>query len=509
MNIVIALLFSSWLLPASGAGAREEAKAPPGLLELRREILPLMTETEALGKRLEALRDRYPNIKDVREVSAEREELRRELQGGLDRLEALRDTVNALLMGSVIAEAQSMLSDGRPGSRGIVMAAAAAVGGARVEGWQDDPDASMDNAMAMTKFASRIKNAVYSANGILKMDDIRFEEARRNLDARRFRRNAALLVSIVLLAALSAAYALLSSRGAGETALPPGPIPAVLGAPAGVSLPTTAPGNVLGGKFQIVRELGRGGMGLVYEALDLTLRRRVAVKQMREDLCQSPGDMERFLEEARVTAELRHPNIVEIHGVVREGGRVFLVFEHVSGRSLSALLERGPVGFETLRAIIAQAASALDYAHSRGVIHRDLKPANIMVTDRNAVKVMDFGLAHRARLSAARLSRTGIQGTFAYMAPEQESGSVSRESDLFSLAACAYELAVGREPFPGPNFLAQKREMHFIRPSKAAAVPPGFDAFIERALHPDPARRFHSGSELSAALTAVAEARPG
>jgi len=129
-----------------------------------------------------------------------------------------------------------------------------------------------------------------------------------------------------------------------------------------------------------------------------------------------------------------------------------------------------------------------------------------MITDEKIVKVMDFGLAHMARASAAQLTKADCWGSPAYMAPEQELGSVSRESDLFSLGACIYEMTVGRAPFSGPNFLAQKRESHFISPSQAAGLPPAFDGFIMQALHPDPSKRFHSGAQMLAALAAIAEA---
>ncbi|MFA5137945.1 MAG: serine/threonine-protein kinase [Elusimicrobiota bacterium] len=256
--------------------------------------------------------------------------------------------------------------------------------------------------------------------------------------------------------------------------------------------------TVLGGNFEVKRELGRGGMGTVYEAEDLTLRRKVAIKQMREELCQSPKDLEMFLNEARLVAALKHPNIVEIHGVLREGGRVYLVFEHVSGRTLAALLEEnGRMPARAALDLFKPVADAVDYAHACRIIHRDLKPANIMLTDAKAVKVMDFGLAHQASVTVARLTRAAAWGTMAYMASEQELGSVSRESDVYSLGVCLYEAMAGELPFPGPDFLAQKRGKAYEPPSKLG-LPAGLDAVMARALDPEPGRRFHSAGELLA-----------
>jgi serine/threonine-protein kinase len=148
-----------------------------------------------------------------------------------------------------------------------------------------------------------------------------------------------------------------------------------------------------------------------------------------------------------------------------------------------------------------QVGSALDYAHANKVIHRDLKPANIMVTPQGAAKVMDFGLAHQAALTVASVTRAG---TPPYMAPEQESGVVSRESDLYSLGVVFYETVTGRLPFPGPNYLAQKREMSFAPPSKAApGLPERLDGVLARALQADPKLRFHSAAEFAQALDSL------
>ncbi|MBI4348812.1 MAG: serine/threonine protein kinase [Elusimicrobia bacterium] len=259
--------------------------------------------------------------------------------------------------------------------------------------------------------------------------------------------------------------------------------------------------RLLAGIYRIERELGRGGMGVVLEALDVELQRRVALKRMRRELSSDPRALDGFLNEARVVAALKHPYIVEIHTFVREGDELYLVFEYVAGRPLSAELAGGKrLPPERLRALFGQVAEALDYAHSQRVLHRDLKPANIMVTPQDAIKVMDFGLAHRARNSAAQATRAGAAGTLDYMAPEAEQGIVSRESDLYSLGVCLYEAATGRLPFAD---LAAKRAGGFPPPSAVSGVSPALDPVLTRALHPDPARRFHTGAELLASLGAA------
>ncbi|MEK7657437.1 MAG: serine/threonine-protein kinase, partial [Elusimicrobiota bacterium] len=264
-------------------------------------------------------------------------------------------------------------------------------------------------------------------------------------------------------------------------------------------------GSVLGNNYRIERELGRGGMGFVYEATDLTLHRKVAIKRMRQEISASGKELDMFLAEARMVAALKHPNLVEIYSIVREGSQVLLVFEFVSGQVLHAFLDDGRrVSLRSTKGVLRQICGALDYAHSRKVIHRDLKPANIMITPEGVAKVMDFGIAHQAKMTVARMTRTEAWGTPPYMAPEQELGTVSRESDLFALGVIFYEMMTGKMPYGGPNFLAQKQEMVFVPPSKAApGIPAGVDGVVRRALQAEVSKRFHSAAEFMAALEAV------
>lgn len=255
---------------------------------------------------------------------------------------------------------------------------------------------------------------------------------------------------------------------------------------------TLAPGTLLGGLYRVGGVLGRGGMGVVYEAVDIGLERAVAVKELRAP----DAEAELFLREARSVAALQHPGIVQIHSLTEHDGRLYMVFERVHGRSLDAeLAERGRLASEAVRALLRDVCPALDHAHGAKVIHRDLKPGNLMRAADGRCKVMDFGIAHRASLTAAA-TRTEAWGTPPYMAPEQEEGSVSRESDLYALGCTVYELLAGARPFSGG---ADKRARRF-RPLSELGLPAALDAFMARALDPDPAARFHSAADFLSAF---------
>ncbi len=263
--------------------------------------------------------------------------------------------------------------------------------------------------------------------------------------------------------------------------------------------------ELLAGKFEVGREIGSGGMGVVYEGRDRSLDRAVAVKRMREEIRWDPRERARFVAEAKLVAKLRHPHIVEIHTIVEQEGEVYLIFEHIAGRTLrQAIDEGGKVSFQKARDLFRGVASALDYAHGLGVIHRDLKPANLMVDSEGRVRVMDFGIA---RLTEEALSRrTGTNravGTPLYMAPEQEQGVARSESDAYSMAVCLYELLTGRPPFAGSGtgLLMNKLKGVYEPPSKLdARLPSGLDEVFAKALGPDPDKRYASAGNLLRAL---------
>ena len=266
--------------------------------------------------------------------------------------------------------------------------------------------------------------------------------------------------------------------------------------------------RVIGRNYRIEREIGRGGMGMVFEATDLALGRRVAIKQLREELKQDPRELEQFLAEARIVAGLKHPNIVAIDAIVQDPDETYLIFELIKGRGLDrALAKAGKLDLRSACSLARQVASALDYAHARKVIHRDLKPANVMVTAPGTAKVTDFGLACRASMTVAYVTQAENWGTPQYMAPEAELGETSPASDVFSFGVLVYEAVTGKLPFPGPNFLAQKRERFFTPASRVASgLPSPVDELLARALHPEPAARFRTAGELAEALDSLVSA---
>jgi len=268
--------------------------------------------------------------------------------------------------------------------------------------------------------------------------------------------------------------------------------------PVGLTPPDS---RLVGGAYKVLRKIGSGWMGVVFEAMDVHLQRPVAIKKMREEISADQRERERFLTEARTVAKLRHPNIVEIHSVVGDADDIFLVFELVDGHTVADYvhhykrLEFGPA----LR-ILEGTVSALTYAHAQGIVHRDLKPSNIMITRSGTVKVMDFGVARQAKdsLSSASPSMT-VSGTPPYMAPEQEEGRSGAFSDVFALAVCFYEMLTGDLPFVGSGgaMATAKLNRSFIPASgKIAGLPPGVDQVFSWGLEPNPVKRCPSPQAL-------------
>lgn len=263
--------------------------------------------------------------------------------------------------------------------------------------------------------------------------------------------------------------------------------------------------GVATGKYRIEKKVGEGGMGQVYQAVDQSLGRKVAIKKMNEEIKVNDREKQRFLDEARTVALLHHPNIVEIYTIFEEEDDIYLVFEYVAGRGLDRILDaEARIDFPRVRGIFDETAKALAYAHSKGVVHRDLKLSNIMLSDENEVKVMDFGLARRARESVALVSNKEVVGSPAYMAPEQELGVSSVESDIYSLGVCLYESLSGVLPFQGPDFHYQKTHKSY-QPLTAMVpgLPVAMDAVLDKCLAPDPENRFRSVEEFRGALNAI------
>ncbi|MEO8002428.1 MAG: serine/threonine-protein kinase, partial [Arenimonas sp.] len=206
--------------------------------------------------------------------------------------------------------------------------------------------------------------------------------------------------------------------------------------------------------YQLVSELGRGGMGVVYKAYEPTLERYVAIKELSSSLSHDPDLVQRFVREARAMAALNDPHIIQIHFIGQNGEQPYFAMEFVDGESLSSLLEReGPLKTDDALKICQQAARGLASAHSQGVIHRDIKPSNLMLNKRDQLKIADFGIAFTQKDFSKKLTATGdVVGTPGYLSPEVCLGNpVDARSDLFALGIVLYEMLSGQIPFNDPS----------------------------------------------------------
>lgn len=264
--------------------------------------------------------------------------------------------------------------------------------------------------------------------------------------------------------------------------------------------------RVLAGRFSLERELGRGGMGVVFLARDVALNRVVAIKLLPAHLAQQPDARERFLREARTAAGLFHPNIVPIHLVEEHGDLVFFVMAYVDGESLGERARRaGPLTPSAARRMIQEVAWALSYAHGHGVVHRDVKPDNILLERASGrALVTDFGIARVADATGVT-GRGEIVGTVLYMSPEQATGeAVDGRSDLYSLGVTAYYALTGRLLFDAPNVPAIIHQHVNVPAPRVAAQAPSAPAklaeAVDRCLAKDPAQRWASGEALAEAI---------
>ena len=261
------------------------------------------------------------------------------------------------------------------------------------------------------------------------------------------------------------------------------------------------------GKYQVVQKIGAGGFGEVYEGLDPMLNRRVAIKT-----CSSNDEelRQRFAREAEIAANLRHPNIVTIFDFGHQDGTPYLVQEYLSGEDLDHKIKRREALDEaTIRGILEQIASGLEYAHAREVVHRDIKPANIRILDDGQVRIMDFGIA-KLLTAQTQLTRTGMaMGTAAYLPPEQIMGKkVDQRADLFSFGVLAYELITLERPFSGDSMSTILYAIAHNQPAPVVArcprCSPRLAALIETCLAKNPEERFPSFTEVIAELKSLA-----
>ena len=264
--------------------------------------------------------------------------------------------------------------------------------------------------------------------------------------------------------------------------------------------------EAVAGKYTLEREIGRGGMGVVFLARDVALERQVALKMLPPGLAAQPILRERFLREARTAAGLSHPNIVPIYAVEERDGLVYFAMGYVEGETLARRVSRaGPLPASEAARIVQEVAWALSYAHGRGVVHRDVKPDNILLeVGSGRAMVTDFGIARQT--SAGNLTEMGhVVGTPQFMSPEQAAGeALDGRSDIYSLGVVGFHALTGRLPFEAPS-AAALLSLHLTQPAPpVASVRPGIprplaDA-IDRCLAKDPAARFASGEELGRAI---------
>jgi serine/threonine protein kinase len=270
--------------------------------------------------------------------------------------------------------------------------------------------------------------------------------------------------------------------------------------------------------YRILRKLGSGGMGVVYEAEDTRLRRHVAIKLLTEKFSQSPSAIERFQREACTASSLNHPNICTLHDVGQHEGRHFIVMELLEGKNLRQFILPGPLATEQVANFGIQIADGLEAAHQRGIVHRDIKPANLFVVDQSRIKILDFGLAkltgrdQRAGTAASDdeptrdITETGqFVGTASYMSPEQARGEVlDHRTDLFSFGVLLYEMATGMLPFRGDTSAVVFEALLNRSPLPAIRVnprlSPELDRVIARALEKKRELRYQSAADLGAEL---------
>jgi tetratricopeptide (TPR) repeat protein len=260
------------------------------------------------------------------------------------------------------------------------------------------------------------------------------------------------------------------------------------------------------GKYEIIGEIGRGGFAAVYEAVDTTLDRTVALKVLAPHLLWDPSFLERFQQEAKLAARLKHPNIVVIYEFGTLEGVVYIAMEYLGGQNLAGFIrEEGALAPSRILKITSQVASALDYAHSQGLVHRDIKPSNIMVGTDDHVTVTDFGIAKAA--AATALTTTGkIFGTPEYMSPEQAMGTreLDARSDNYSLGVVVYQMFTGQVPFSGETPLGVMR-CHVDEPPPPPlqinpAIPPAVEAILLKALAKDREKRYQRAGDMALVL---------
>lgn len=275
-------------------------------------------------------------------------------------------------------------------------------------------------------------------------------------------------------------------------------------------MPTTfmSVAAALEGRYQILKELGRGGMGIVFQAYDKQLNEQVAIKILSPMLSTNSEALERMKREVSAARRITHPNVIRIHDIAEAGGLNFVSMEYFNGTTLKDhIRSQGPMSLMQAFNIASQICDGLDAAHRQGIIHRDLKSQNIIMNSAGQIKIIDFGLAHTAHLEG--LTATGlIMGTPEYMAPEQVEGKkVDERADLYSLGIILYEIFTGKVPFSGDSAIAVGfKQMKEDPPSPRSVnpqLPEAVEKVILKALAKMPLQRYQSAADLKEQLEAA------
>ncbi|MBE3100384.1 MAG: protein kinase, partial [Planctomycetes bacterium] len=272
-------------------------------------------------------------------------------------------------------------------------------------------------------------------------------------------------------------------------------------------------GTTFAGRYQIIEELGRGGMGRVYKVLDKEVHAKIALKLIRPEIAADRATIERFRHELKTAREISHKNICRMYDLGRDGGTYYLTMEYVSGQDLKSMIAMsGQLGIGTAISITKQICDGLEEAHRLGIIHRDLKPQNIQIDKGGHAKIMDFGIARS--LMAKGLTGAGVViGTPQYMSPEQvEAKEVDARSDIYSLGIILYEMVTGRVPFDGdtPLSVAMKHKLELPRDPRElnATIPADVDRLILKCLEKDRDKRYQSAADLRVDLARIEQGLP-